>query len=232
MHFIQGNNRKQTLLFPTTMEDTIDSGNEVRLIDLFVDSIHLNDFEFTIKVTSEGRPAYHPTDLLKLFIYGNLNRIRSSRKLEKECMRNIELMWLLKGLVPDHNTISAFRKDNAKAIKQVFRYTVSIAKNFDLIGGKLIAGDSTKLRAENSKKNNFNPKKIERHLAYIEEKLETYTRALAEADQDNQAIIQAEIKKHQNRKTGYQALEKQLALSGEVQVSTSDPDSRSADHPK
>jgi len=226
MHFIQGNNRKQTFLFPLMMEDAIDSDNEVRLIDLFVDSIHLTDFDFTIKVTSEGRPAYHPTDLLKLFIYGYLNRIRSSRKLEKECRRNIELMWLLKGLVPDHNTISSFRKDNARAIKQVFRYTVSIAKHFDLIGGKLIAGDSTKLRAENSKKNNYNPKKIERHLAYIEEKLETYTQALAEADQDNREQISKEIAKQQSRRAHYHALEKQLEESGEPQVSTSDPDSR------
>ena len=226
MHFIQGNDRKQAYLFPVTMEDAIDSDNEVRVIDLFVDSIHLTDFDFTIKVTSEGRPAYHPTDLLKLFIYGYLNRIRSSRKLEKECRRNIELMWLLKGLVPDHNTISSFRKDNARAIKQVFRYTVSIAKHFDLIGGKLIAGDSTKLRAENSKKNNYNPKKIERHLAYIEGKLETYTRALAQADQDNREQISKEIAKQQSRKAHYHALEKQLEESGEPQVSTSDPDSR------
>ena len=226
MHFIQGNDRKQTHLFPVTMKDAIDSGNEARVIDLFVDSIHLNDFDFAIKVTSEARPAYHPTDLLKLFIYGYLNRIRSSRKLEKECRRNIELMWLLKGLVPDHNTISAFRKDNSKAIKQVFRYTVSLAKNFDLIGGKLIAGDSTKLRAENSKKNNYNPKKIDRHLAYIEEKLETYTRALAEADQDHQELIRKEITKHQSRKAHYHALEKRLEESGGPQVSTSDPDSR------
>ena len=226
MHFIQGSNRSQTQLFPLSLEEAIAEDNEVRIIDLFVASLDLKKFDFTIKQTSEGRPAYHPTDLLKLFIYGYLNRIRSSRALEKECRRNIELMWLLKKLVPDHNTISNFRKDNSKAIKQVFRHTVSLAKNFDLIGGILVAGDSTKLRAENSKKNNYNPKKIERHLAYIEEKLEAYTTALSEADQDNQAIILAEIKKHQSRKAGYQALQKQLSESGEVQISTSDPDSR------
>ena len=103
-----------------------------------------------------GRPAYHPADLLKLFIYGYLNKIRSSRDLEKECKRNIEVMWLLKCLKPDHNTIANFRKENPKAIKKVFRTTVQIARHFDLIGGKLIAGDSTKFRAQNSKKNNFN----------------------------------------------------------------------------
>jgi hypothetical protein len=101
----------------------------------------------------QGHPAYHPSDLLKLFIYGYLNKIRSSRDLEKECKRNIELMWLIKCLRPDHNTIANFRKDNPKAIKRVFRTTVQIAKHFDLIGGKLIAGDSTKLRAQNRRDN-------------------------------------------------------------------------------
>ena len=99
-----------------------------------------------------GRPPYHPADLLKIYIYGYLNKIRSSRNLEKESKRNIELIWLIKGLNPDHNTISNFRRDNPKAIKKVFRATVNIAKNLDLIGGILLAGDGTKLRAQNSKK--------------------------------------------------------------------------------
>ena len=101
-----------------------------------------------------GKPPYHPGDLLRLYIYGYLNRYRSSRVLERECQRNVELMWLLRGLKPDHNTIANFRRDHPKAIKRVFRHTVAIAKNHDLIGGVLIAGDSTKLRAQNSKKNN------------------------------------------------------------------------------
>ena len=108
--------------------------------------------------------------------------MRSSRDLEKACKRNIEVMWLLKSLQPDHNTISNFRRDHPKAIKKVFRATVQIAKHFNLIGGKLIAGDSTKMRAQNSKKNNFNPKKITRHIAYIDKKLETYNKELAIAD--------------------------------------------------
>jgi transposase len=226
MHFIKGSSRSQTHLFPVSLEEAIAGDNEVRIVDLFVQSIDVKQFDFIIKQTTEGRPAYHPSDLLKLFIYGYLNRIRSSRALEKECRRNIELMWLLKSLAPDHNTISNFRKENSKAIKEVFRYTVSLAKTFNLIGGKLIAGDSTKLRAQNSKKNNYNPKKIERHLAYIEEKLQAYTQALALADDDKVEIIQKEIKKQQSRKAGYQALEQQIEASTENQVSTSDPDSR------
>jgi transposase len=134
----------------------------------------LDGFGFKIDFIENGRPAYHPGDLLKLFIYGYLNKIRSSRALEKGTKRNIELMWLPKQLQPDHNTVANFRRDTPKAIKKVFRETVRIAKYFNLIGGKLLAGDSTKLRAQNSKKNNFNQKKIDRHLEYIENKLEGY----------------------------------------------------------
>lgn len=226
MQFIQGKNREQSLLFPESLDQIIDQDNEVRIIDLFVESIKVEDFKFNIKTTKEGRPAYHPKDLLKLFVYGYLNHIRSSRLLEKECKRNIELMWLMKQLVPDHNTISNFRRDNEKAISKVFRYTVSIAKQFDLIGGKLIAGDSTKLRAQNSKKNNFNEHKIQRHLAYIDAKLAEYNKALAEADEDNKKIIEEEIKKHEGRKGNYQNMQRELAQSGEPQISTSDPESR------
>jgi hypothetical protein len=135
-------------------------------------------------------------------------------------------MWLLKCLRPDHNTIANFRRDNPKAIKKVFRATVQIAKHFDLIGGKLIAGDSTKMRAQNSKKNNYNQAKIERHVAYIDNKLEEYTRALAENDDENKQTIIKEIEKQQIRKEQYKEIEKELRESGEPQVSTSDPESR------
>ena len=167
MQFIQGQNRDQMVLITDCLDLLIEQNNEIRVIDLFVDSLDLKDFTFYVKQSHEGRPAYHPKDLLKLFIYGYLNSIRSSRKLELECKRNIELMWLMKQLVPDHNTISNFRRDNEKAIRKVFRLTVSLANHFKLIGGKLVAGDSTKLRAQNSKKNNFTPKKIEKHIAYV-----------------------------------------------------------------
>jgi transposase len=226
MQFIQGKNREQSVLFPESLDQIIEQNNEVRIIDLFVESISAEDFKFHIKSTKEGRPAYHPKDLLKLFVYGYLNHIRSSRQLEKECKRNIELMWLMKQLTPDHNTISNFRRDNEKAIRKVFRYTVSIANQFDLIGGKLIAGDSTKLRAQNSRKNNFNEHKIERHLAYIDAKLDEYNKALADADEDNKKIIEEEIKKHQGRKDNYQNMQRELEQTGEPQISTSDPESR------
>ena len=227
MHAIyRRKNRTQSILFPESLDQIIDQNNEVRIIDLFVESINPADFKFVIKTSIEGRPSYNPKDLLKLFVYGYLNQIRSSRALEKECNRNIELMWLMKELAPDHNTISNFRKDNEKAIRKVFRYTVSIAKQFDLIGGKLVAGDSTKLRAQNSKKNNFNERKIERHLAYIDNKLNEYNKALEVADDENKKIIQLEILKQNRRKRQYQNYTAILEQTGEAQISTSDPDSR------
>jgi transposase len=226
MKFIQGQNRQQIHLFPLSLEASIALDNEVRVIDLFVDSLSLKKFGFDMDFIENGRPAYHPADLLKLFIYGYLNKIRSSRDLEKECKRNIELMWLMKSLQPDHNTISNFRRDNPKGIKKVFRASVQIAKHFDLIGGKLIAGDSTKLRAQNSKKNNYNQAKIDRHLVYIENKLEEYTSLLATADLENKSIIEKEIEKQNQRKANYQSLAQQLTDTNEEQISTSDPESR------
>jgi transposase len=226
MKFIQGHDRSQIHLFPVSLEQSIDEDNEVRIIDLFVDSLSLHDLGFKKDYIENGRPAYHPADLLKLYIYGYLNKTRSSRDLEKETNRNIEVMWLLKGLSPDHNTISNFRRDNPKAIKRVFRATVNIAKNFTLIGGKLIAGDGTKFRAQNSKKNNFNQKKIDRHVAYIDNKLDQYNQQLSQTDGDDIELIKKEIDKQNQHKDNYKELEKQLKISGETQVSTSDPESR------
>jgi len=236
MKYIIGQNRRQLILFPTSLDDIVLKDNEVRIINLFVDSLDIKEMGFKTTHPENGRPAYHPKDLLKLYIYGYLNSIRSSRRLEKESKRNIEVMWLIKGLKPDHNTISNFRRDNPKSIKKVFRLTVQIAKNFELIGGKLLAGDSTKLRAQNSKKNNFNQKKIDRHLAYIDNKLDEYNKKMADADNDkdtddetkreNISKIQSEIEKQNKRKESYQQIEKQLKESGETQISTSDPESR------
>ena len=227
MQFIIGTDRTQAVLFPESLEQIIDKNNEVRIIDLFVDSIDLAQFTFHLKFASEGRPPYHPKDLLKLYVYGYLNSIRSSRALEKECKRNVEVMWLLHQLVPDHNTISNFRRDNEKAIRKVFRHTVSIAKQFDLIGGKLIAGDSTKLRAQNSKKNNFNEDKIAQHLDYIERRLDEYNQALELADGEaSKEVIHEHINKQNDRKDKYNQLSEELLQTGQPQISTSDPDSR------
>jgi transposase len=220
MKFINGINRKQLPLFASSIDEAIAQDNEVRLIDLFVDSLKLEEYGFAFDYVENGRPAYQPSDLLKLFIYGYLNRMRSSRTLEKECSRNIELMWLMNKLVPDHNTIANFRKDNQKGIRKVFQATVKLASHFELIGGTLVAGDSTKLRAQNSKKNNFNPNKIERHIAYIDARLEEFNKALAQGDGDleEKKNIAKKIKKHSIQNT--------IDTTGVTQISTSDPDSR------
>ncbi|MBE7661491.1 transposase [Tenacibaculum finnmarkense] len=227
MSYIKGFDRNQAVLIPETIDLLIDQNHEIRFIDTFVDSLNVVDFGFKdISFNKNGRPPFHPKDLLKLYIYGYLNKIRSSRGLEKESKRNIELIWLMKGLVPDHNTISNFRRDNPKAIKKVFRATVNIAKNLDLIGGILLAGDGTKLRAQNSKKNNYNQKKIDRHLSYIENKLAEYGKALETADGDTKEKLEAKVAKQNKHKAQYKAIENQLLETGEKQVSSSDPESR------
>lgn len=231
MKFLQGKDRSQVEIYAQSLDETIGAENEVRVIDAFVSSLPFAELGFRMDYVDNGRPAYHPADLLKLYLYGYLNHIRSSRALERECMRNIEVIWLMKGLVPDHNTISNFRRDNPNAIKHVFRATVKLAKNFDLIGGKLLAGDSTKLRAQNSKKNNFNPKKIEKHLQYIDNKLEEYSKILAAEDNDSNANenhkeIEKKITKHKVQRQKYEQMQQQLEESGDTQISTSDPESR------
>jgi transposase len=225
MKFIIGKNRA-TYSLTEPLEELISPDNVVRRIDLFVESLDLAPLGFKMDFSENGRPAYHPKVLLKLFIYGYLNNTRSSRVLEKECRRNIEVMWLMEGLKPDHNTISNFRRDNPKGIGRVFQETVKLAAHFDLIGADLIAGDSTKLRAQNSKKNNFNEKKISRHLERINNKLATYEKDLAEADGDNKVQVEAKIKQQEVRKAGYEAMSAQLKDSGESQISTTDPESR------
>ena len=211
MEYQQGQDREQLSLYATCLDDMIPGENSVRLIDQFVNLLDLSKMGFQT-IATQGRPPYHPADLLKLFIYGYMNRMRSSRRLEKECHRNIEVIWLIKNLKPDHNTIARFRKENPKAIRKVFRQSVAIARNFNLIGGNLIAGDSTKLRAQNSKKNNYNKKKIKRHLEYIDKKLEEHNQQLATADGDQKKTeeIEDQIKARKQQKNKYKAIQKQL----------------------
>jgi transposase len=226
MRYIEGKDRTQGGIFPDSLEAAIGPVHEVRIIDAFVESLDLDKMGFIYKLTIEGRPGYHPKTLLKLFIYGYLNGIRSSRKLEIECKRNIELLWLMKTLAPDHNTIANFRKENEKGLREVFRQSVCLANDFKLIGASLIAGDGTKIRAQNSKKNNFSAEKIARHIVYIDKKLDEYTQALSTADNDKKVIVEQEIQTQTERKAHYEALSKALEDSGEKQISTTDPESR------
>lgn len=228
MEYQQGQSRQQITLFTTCLDDMVPLDNTVRFIDQFVEELDLEKMGFD-SLSSQGRPPYHPADLLKLYIYGYMNRMRSSRALEKECHRNLEVIWLMKNLKPDHNTIARFRKANYKAIKNVFRRSVEIARNFNLIGGELIAGDSTKLRAQNSKKNNYNHKKVQRHLEYIDKKLQEHNQALSKADGDEKQDLENQIKQHKEQRKKYKSIEAELnknTNSENPQLSSSDPDSR------
>lgn len=228
MEYQQGQSRQQITLFTTCLDDMVPADNSVRFIDQFVEALDLDKMGFN-NLATQGRPPYHPTDLLKLYIYGYMNRMRSSRALEKECHRNLEVIWLMKNLKPDHNTIARFRKTNYKAIKNVFRRSVEIAKNFNLIGGELIAGDSTKLRAQNSKKNNYNHKKVQRHLEYIDKKLQEHNQALSKADGDQKQDLENQIKHRNEQRKKYQNIATELnknTTSENPQISSSDPDSR------
>jgi transposase len=153
--------RDQTILFPDTLDDYVDKENPVRFIDTFVESLKMEKLGFKQSIPSDtGRPSYDPSDLLKLYVYGYLNQVRSSRKLEKECHRNVEVIWLMKKLSPDHKTIADFRKDNVDCIKPVFKEFVYLCRSLDLYGAQLVAIDGTKFKAVNSRSNNLNEKAV------------------------------------------------------------------------
>jgi len=229
MQHIQGISRNQ--LQVSSLEDTISADNPVRFMDAFVNLIDLEKIGFQPRVLkTEGRPSFDSKVFLKIYLYGYLNGIRSSRRLEKECLRNIELQWLLEAICPNYHSIADFRKDNPKALKQLFKLFVSFLKDADLISGKTIAIDGTKSRAHNGKKANFNQKKIDKHLQYIEAKTQEYLSALDQNDvQENNTTItniQQKIERLKQNKINYELLEEQLNASGEPQVSTTDADAR------
>jgi len=172
MPHIQGAARDAVVFFPPSLDEYITDDNPARFIDAFVDQLDLHDLGFTRAVASPlGRPAYHPGDLLKLYIYGYLNRIRSSRLLEREAQRNVEVMWLLKKLTPDFKTIADFRKNNLHPIQKGCRAFTLLCKQLDLFGGELVAIDGSKFKAVNSSKRNFNDEKLTQALEYIDAKV-------------------------------------------------------------
>lgn len=229
MDFIQPQNRSQVSF--GSLEDHIVTDNPVRLIDAFVEQVDLKRLGFRLAILKkEGRPAFASELFLKLYFYGYMNGLRSGRILERECTRNTELQWLLGGLKPNYHSITDFRKDNPKALRNTFKLFVLFLKETELVSGEVVAIDGTKFRAHNSKKNNFNPKKIERHLAYIEEKTNDYLEALDQADKTEQPErvknIQDKINRLKNNKIKYEALGDLMESDGEPQISTTDPDSR------
>lgn len=235
MGFIEGIDRHQMVMFPELLDDYIADDNPVRFIDAFVDSLDLGALGFERAVPREtGRPPYHPGDLLKLYVYGYLNRIRSSRKLEKEANRNVEVMWLLGKLVPDFKTIADFRRDNAEPIRAVCREFTLLCRSLELFGGELVAIDGSKFKAVNSRERNFTEGKLKAVTKRVEAKIERYLEEMDENDAqetDSQKLSREELQERiewlKRRKEVYDELQQQMEESEESQISLTDPDARS-----
>jgi len=232
--FVQGVHRNQVVMFPESLDEYVSDDNPVRFIDAFVDSLDLRALGFERAVPAEtGRPPYHPGVLLKLYVYGYLNRIRSSRKLEREAQRNVELMWLLGKLTPDFKTIADFRRDNGQPIRAVFREFTQVCRRLELYGGELVAVDGSKFKAVNSRDRNFTQRKLEDLDKRADNKIQRYFEELDEADereQDSQKPTAEELREKiewlQGRKEVYSKLREQMEGNGESQVSLTDPDAR------
>jgi transposase len=218
MGFIYGAHRHEAILFPERLDDYIAEENPVRFIDAFVDHLNLTTLGFQRATpAATGRPAYHPADLLKLYIYGYLYRLRSSRRLEQETHRNVELMWLLKKLRPDHKTIADFRKNNLVPLRQVCREFTVLCKQLDLFAGELVAIDGSKCKAVNAKERYFTPDKLTKLLQQIDQRVEGHLQVLDGQDNQDEAgtpggavaeNLQAKMEALQQRKflyAGFQA---------------------------
>jgi transposase len=236
MHHVQGQERDQLILFPEALDDYIAEENPVRFLDSYVDGLDLKGLGFRHAGLEEtGRPPYHPGDLLKLYVYGYLNRIRSSRMLEKEAGRNLEAMWLLKRLTPDFKTIADFRRDNRRAIRRVCWEFILFCRRLDLFGGELVAIDGSKFKAQNAKGRNFTQSKLKRQMKEVEKKVDEYLEELDEADEEEKDLpdklnadqLREKIEAMKRRQAELRQLEEQMKESGESQISLTDPDSRS-----
>src|SRR6266478_4207679 len=190
--FVVGDDRSQSTLFPERLEDYLAEDNPVRAIDVFVDELDLAGLGFGgVEPEVTGRPAYHPATLLKIYVYGYLNRVQSSRRLERETQRNIELMWLTGRLMPDFKTIADFRKDNGAAIRAVCRQFMVLCRRLNLFTEAVVAVDGSKFKAVNNRDKNFTPNKIQRRMEQIETSIDRYLSALDAADRQEGEVAQA-----------------------------------------
>jgi transposase len=229
--FIEGACRTQATLFPDRLDDYITEENDIRVIDAFVDRLDLFSLGFKIIPADTGRPAYHPSTMLKLFVYGYLNRIQSSRRLEREAGRNVELMWLLGRLAPDFKTIADFRKDNGKGIKNACREFIALCRQLNMFTDAVVAIDGSKFKAVNSKDNNYTPKKLQFHIDRVERHIDDYLKQLDEADTQTEkhaddTPVQEKIAWLNKRLEELKALKVEVDNHPEKQLSTTDPDSR------
>jgi transposase len=231
---MSGSDRSQLLLLPEAIDDYVDAENPVRFIDAFVDGLDLKTLGFArVDANVMGRPSYDPGDLLKLYIYGYLNRVRSSRRLEAECHRNVEVIWLLRTLRPDFKTIADFRSNNRNAFKSVFREFTVLCRRLDLFGRELLAVDGTRIKAVNNKDKNFTKASLKAFIAAADKKLDDYLGRLDACDDAEHPSVGSRTKnlaekiENLKRKRGeYAAHLKLLERSGDDQVSMTDPDSR------
>ena len=233
--FIESDDRMQGTLFPEYLEDYVAEDNPVRVVDVFVEHLDLGKLGFNgAEPAITGRPSYHPSDLLKLYIYGYLNRIQSSRRLEKETQRNVELMWLLGRLTPDFKTIARFRKDNGKAIRKVCSQFVLLCRQLNLFSEAMVAIDGSKFKAVNNRDRNYTANKIKRRREQIETSIDRYLAALETADLQEPDIaeakterLQEKIAKLKQQMEQLDSIEAQLQETPDKQISLTDPDAQS-----
>ena len=232
--FIEGENRFQATLFPERLDDYIAEDNSVRVIDVFIDGIDLSGMGFKTVPKVTGRPAYHPATMLKLYVYGYLNRVQSTRRLEREAGRNVELMWLLGHLAPDFKTIADFRKNNAKAIRLVCREFVMICRKLNLFSEAFVAIDGSKFKAVNNRDRNFTRAKLKRRLEDIDKSIDRYLAQIESVDRQEASLAKNKTERLENKISQLKKeierlneIEVQLQATPDKQISLTDPDSRS-----
>ncbi|PRY77275.1 transposase [Yoonia maritima] len=234
--FIEGSGRSQASLFPARLEDWICEDNPVRVVDVFVDALDLSDLGFgRVAPANTGRPGYHPSVLLKLFIYGYLNRVPSSRRLEREANRNVEVMWLMGRLAPDHKTLADFRRYNATAIKKTCAQFVELCRRVGVLGGGCVAIDGSKFKAVNNRDRNFTPRKIALRIGHLEQSAARYLEEMTRVDRqeareirvDKVRHLETKLKRVQAEVHRLNSIVEQLKDTPDGQISLTDPDARS-----
>src|SRR5437667_4358321 len=233
--FIEGEDRTQVTLLPECLDDYIGEDNPVRVIDVFIDELDLNGLDFEgVMPADTGRPAYHPAVLLKLYVYGYLSRLQSSRRLERETQRNIELMWLTGRLAPDFQTMAAFRKDNGRAIRNVCRDFIVLCRRLNLFSEAMVAIDGSKFKAVNNRDKNFTDNKLKKRMAQLEESISRYLTELDRADRERTLVTEGRVSRLKEKVATVKAHMEQLKQIGQQlraapdgQVSLTEPDARS-----
>src|SRR6266480_2127804 len=233
--YVEGEDRSQATLFPESLDEYIAADNPVRIVDVFVDELDLQKLGFDgMQPEVTGRPAYHPGTLLKIYIYGYLNRIQSSRRLERETQRNVELIWLTGRLMPDFKTIADFRKDNGKAIHQVCKEFVVLCRSLNLFSDAIVAIDGSKFKAVNNRDKNFTDRKLKARTQQLEESITRYLAELDRADREPATVTEVRVAHLQDKVAAVRAqmrrleqIGEQMAKAPDGQISLTDPDARS-----